>query len=337
MAEEFLSQDEVDALLSGTDDEEAALEPETSAAPEASRSYHVLEREVLRTTPLPAMEAAHERFARQLKFVVSGFVRRPVGIALDHTKVLRYGEFLGSLELPCSFTIVKVNPLRGNALLICEPALVFALIETLFGGVGKLESTLEGREFSATERSVIEAMIRRVGQAYQHAWQDTYPLSLEIVRSENKPQFATVAASDDLVVTTRCVVEINGLSGAFYLCVPNVTLDPIRDSLTATTSKDQLSLEPVWTERLSDQLQVAEIELVTTLAEVDLTFGELINLSVGDFIELDLNEQIEVRVNDVPFMKCRYGTNQGRYAVKVNEFITPTDNLLNGVNHERVA
>ncbi len=70
------------------------------------------------------------------------------------------------------------------------------------------------------------------------------------------------------------------------------------------------------------------------LANTELTFGELINLSAGDFIELDLAEQVEITVNDVPFLSCNYGTNQDHYAVKVDRFLTPADEVLHGVTHD---
>jgi len=213
---------------------------------------------------------------------------------------------------------------------------VFSLIETLFGGAGKLAASLDGRSFSPTERSVIDATVRRVSEAYRLAWHDTYPLSLELGRSESKPQYAIVAAPDDLVITLRCLIDINGLSGAFHLCLPNVTLDPIRSTLTSNTSKDQLTMDPIWTERLSEQLAVAELEMTATLAQINLSFGELINLSAGDFIELDLADAVQVSVNNVPFLHCHYGTNNGQYAVKINDFLTPTEQVLSGVNHDRV-
>lgn len=335
MADEFLSQDEVDALLTGTDEDDAAAVTEDAADKPAARSYDLLEREHLRNSRLPAMDAAHERFGRELKRSLSGFVRTNAAVSLGAAQVQRYGEFMESLELPCSFTIVKINPLRGNGLMICEPGLVFSLIETMFGGAGKLAASLEGRSFSPTERSVIEALVRRVSEAYRVAWHDTYPLSLELVRSESQPQYAIVAAPDDLIVSLRCLVDINGQSGAFHLCLPNVTLDPIRSTLTTNISKDQLTTDPIWTERLSEQLAVAEIEMSASLAQINLSFGELINLSVGDFVELDLAEAVEVSVNNVPFLDCHYGTNNGRYAVKINNFLTPTEQVLSGVSHDR--
>lgn len=338
MSDDFLSQDEVDALLSGTDDSaDEGLPENDTAEQETANPYPFVNRERLIPARMPAMEAANERFGRELRTAMSTFVRRAAEVSIGEPQIQSYSEFIDALELPCSLTIVKVNPLRGNGLLVCESALVFALIETLFGGRGKLESSLEGRGFSPTEISVTEALIQRIAQAYQSAWKDSYPLSLEVVRLESQPRRAQIARDEDGVVTLRCMININGLAGAFHLCIPYATLDPIRSTLYSTVNKDQLCTDPIWTERLGEQLSIAELELTAKLADTELTFGELIALQKGDFIELDLAEQIEVLVRETPFLSCHYGTNQGRYAIKLDHFLTPTENVLNGVTDDRSA
>ncbi|MGH1360185.1 MAG: flagellar motor switch protein FliM [Burkholderiaceae bacterium] len=339
MADEFLSQDEVDALLSGTEDEEQAADADSEAAPPdpeaaAGKSYDLLNRERLISGHMPALEAAHDRFGRQLGNSISAFLRRPSEISVGTSKVQRYADFIDALKLPTSLTIVQINPLRGKGLMVCEPDLIFALIETMFGGAGKHSAEFEGREFSPTERSVANALVRLITETYRLAWQEAYPLSLDPVRTESQPKYAEVAGPDDAVVTFRCLIDVAGLSGAFHLCLPYTTLDPIRSTLYSTINKDQLNTDPVWTEKLSEQLEIAEIELVAKLANTELTFGELINLSAGDFIELDLAEQVEITVNDVPFLSCNYGTNQDHYAVKVDRFLTPADEVLHGVTHD---
>lgn len=340
MADEFLSQDEVDALLSGTEDEEQAQDTESEASTTDAEStpgtrYDLLNRERLIRSHMPALEAAHDRFGLSLGDTISAFLRRTSEISVGASKVQRYADFIDSLKLPTSLTIVKINPLRGNGLLVCEPDLVFALIETMFGGAGKHSAEFEGRDFSPTEKSVTNALVRLISESYRMAWQEAYPLSLEPVRTETQPKYAEIALADDAVITLRCLIDVAGLSGAFHLCLPYTTLDPIRQTLYSTVKKDQLSTDPVWTEKLSEQLEIAEIELVARLADTELTFGELINLSAGDFIELDLAEQVEVTVNNVPFLSCNYGTNQDHYAVKVDTFLTPANELIKGVTDER--
>ena len=62
---------------------------------------------------------------------------------------IKFGNFMRSLPVPSSIDIIRVDPLRGNALVIVETKLVFALIDSFFGGRGAGTMKVEGREFTA--------------------------------------------------------------------------------------------------------------------------------------------------------------------------------------------
>ena len=57
--------------------------------------------------------------------------------------VQRYSAFLRELAVPTNFNIVAIRPLRGSGLVVCEPSLVFGVIDTLFGGVGKFQTRIQ--------------------------------------------------------------------------------------------------------------------------------------------------------------------------------------------------
>jgi flagellar motor switch protein FliM len=79
---------------------------------------------------------------------------------------------------------------------VCEPALVFGVIESLYGGIGKFQTRIEGRDFSATEQRVINRMVDVITDEYKKAWVGIYPLELDYQRSEMQPQFANIATPE---------------------------------------------------------------------------------------------------------------------------------------------
>ena len=60
---------------------------------------------------------------------------------------------------PASVILVSVRPLRGSGLIVCDPTLVFAVIDALFGGAGKFHTRIEGRDFSPTETRIITRLV----------------------------------------------------------------------------------------------------------------------------------------------------------------------------------
>ncbi len=330
MADEFLSQDEVDALLAGVNDEEPAVTEQPAEPQGAVRDYDLSRQERIVRGRMPTLEIVHERFSRNVRTGFFEFVRRNPDITVALPQVQKYSVFLGSLTIPANLNIVQVKPLRGSGLIVFEPQLIFAIIDCLFGGNGKTATRIEGREFSATENRIIRCLVDIVIDSYQKAWSGVYPMDLEYVRSEIQTQFASIASPNDIVVSTRFKVEIGGAVGSIHLCIPYSTLEPIRDVLFSTANADQGAHNRSWVSKLGAQLELAEIELTAELANTHITFGEVYNLRVGDFIELELDQTLDVKVNNVPFLRCTYGTTGGNYAVKIDEFLTRADELVPG-------
>jgi len=86
--------------------------------------------------------------------------------------------------------------------------------------------------------------------------------------------------------------------------------------------------------KLSQQIKAAEVELVAELGHARASVADLIRLKAGDFIELDLNETLIAKVDGVPVFDCRYGVSNGRYAVKVQSFLTVNADETSGALHD---
>lgn len=331
MADQFLSQDEVDALLEG---ETPQPEAEQDLPPGTVRPYDIATQERIVRGRMPTLELVHERFARNLRVGLFNFMRRNPEISVGPVKVQKYSAFLRDIVVPTNINVMQVKPLRGSGLLICEPQLVFAIIDSLFGGDGRFHSRIEGRDFSATEQRIIERMLEVICGEYQKAWSGVYPLELEYTRSEMQPQFANIATPSEIVVTAKFEIEMGNTGGAMFLCIPYSTLEPIRETLYSALQGDAQASDRRWVVKLSRQIQSAEVELVAELAHARATVADLARLKPGDFVELDLRPTLITKVDTVPVFECRYGVSNGRYAIKVHSFLTGHADITDGAAHD---
>ena len=212
MNQQILSQDEVDALLQGITGESQKLEQEEQA--EGSiRNYDLANQERIVRGRMPTMEIIGERFARNIRIGLFNFIRKSPEVSINGIKVQKYSAFLREIVVPTNFNIVSVRPLRGSGLIVCDPSLVFAVIDALFGGVGKFHTRIEGRDFSPTEQRVIQRLVDCIITEYRGAWQGIYPLDLEYQRSEMQPQFANIATPSEIVVASSFTLEVGETSG----------------------------------------------------------------------------------------------------------------------------
>ena len=301
MSESFLSQEEVDALLEGVTGERIV------------RGH------------MPTMEIVNERFTRNLRVGLFNFIRRSPEISVGPVAVQRYSAFLRELAVPTNFNIVAIRPLRGSGLIVCEPALVFGVIDTLYGGIGKFQTRIEGRDFSATEQRVINRLVDVITTEYKKAWKGIYPLELEYQRSEMQPQFANIATPSEIVISTSFQLEIGDISGAIHFCFPYSTLEPIRDVLYSSTQGDSIEVDRRWVTVLTREIQAAEVTLVAELARADATVAQLLAMKKGDFIELDREPKIQATIDGVPIFECHYGTHNSKYAIRIDKALRGND------------
>jgi flagellar motor switch protein FliM len=321
MNEHILSQEEVDALLQGITGESQKLD-EAGGAAGPAREYDLASQERIVRGRMPTMEIVNERFARNIRVGLFNFLRKSPEISIGGTKVQKYGAFLREIVVPTNFNIVSMRPLRGSGLLVCDPTLVFAVIDALFGGAGKYHTRIEGRDFSPTEQRIIQRLVEVITAEYKKAWHGVYPLELEYQRSEMQPQFANIATPGEVVVVTSFTLEIGDAVGTIHFCFPYSTLEPIRDVLYSTVQGDSNEPDRRWVNLMTAQIQSASVEIVAELGHAPATVEQLLAFKAGDFIELDLHPGIEAKVAGVPIFECHYGTSNGKYALKVDQLLT---------------
>jgi flagellar motor switch protein FliM len=334
MNQQILSQDEVDALLQGITGESQKLEAEEAPA-SGVREYNLANQERIVRGRMPTMEIINERFARNIRVGLFNLIRRSPEVSIGGIKVQKFSAFLREIVVPTNFNIVSVKPLRGSGLIVCDPSVIFAAIDALFGGAGKFHTRIEGRDFSPTEQRVILRVVEVITAEYKKAWTGIYPLELEFQRSEMQPQFANIATPSEIVVSTAFTLEIGDITGTIYICIPYSTLEPIRDTLYSAMVGDAAEPDRRWVNLLTNQIQAAAVELIAELATAPATVEQLLAFKPGDFIELDMLPAIEAKVDGVPVFTCQYGTTNGHYAIKIDKTLTgPTVGWL-GEHHVR--
>ena len=323
MAREFLSQEEVDALLKGvtgeTEDEPPPPEPS------GVRPYNLAKQERIVRGRMPTLEIINERLARQLRLVIFNFIRRTEEITAGPVRVVKYSEFIRNLAVPTNLNLVQVKPLRGMALFVFDPNLVFLVIDNLFGGDGRFHTRVEGRDFTPTEQRIIQRLLELVFEEYEKAWRPVHSLSFEFVRSEMLPQFANIATPNEVVVATTFRIELGNGGGELHICMPYAMLEPIREKIYSATHGEQLDVDKRWVQLLSQQVKLAEVELVASLAHTTMKLEQILALREGDVIPLDIPPTIVATVDGVPVMECRYGVSNGQYALRVERLISPAE------------
>ncbi|CAM5190533.1 Flagellar motor switch protein FliM OS=Castellaniella defragrans OX=75697 GN=HNR28_000407 PE=3 SV=1 [Castellaniella defragrans] len=322
----MLSQDEVDALLAGVTGEEA---PEKAPAEEADgvRPYDLGSPDRVARHRMQTLELINERFARRLRSMFFGFMRRNADITVNAIKVQKYSDFERNLPVPSNLNMVNLKPLRGTGLFTFDPNLVFLVIDSLFGGHGRYNTRIEGRDFTNTEQRIIHRLLTLTLECYGEAWASIHPISFEYIRSEMHTKFANIGSGNDTVVVSSFNIELGSSGGKLNICLPYSMLEPIRDLLTRPLQQSASdAIDQRWTQQLSREVRSAEVELTAEFAQIETTIAELLHLKAGDVLPVEIQPTLVARVGGVPVLECGYGSFNGRYALRVRKTLAaPSD------------
>ncbi|WP_269532389.1 flagellar motor switch protein FliM [Chitinimonas sp. BJYL2] len=326
MADDILSQEEVDALLRGVTGEDE--DDGDSADLSAVRAYDIGRQERIVRGRMPTLEVINERFARNLRLGLFNFMRRSAEISVGPVRVQKYSEFIRNLVVPTNLNLIHMKPLRGTGLFIFDPDLVFLVVDNMFGSDGRYHVRVEGRDFTPTEQRIIQRLLEVVMEEYRKAWEPVFKTEFSYVRSEMNTQFANIATPTEVVVAFTFKIELGSGGGDFHVCFPYSMIEPLRDVLYSSMQADRMESDNRWVKLLSHEVQNSHVELIANLGKAQITLGQILELKAGDVIGIEIPDTIVAEVDGVPLIEGTYGTFHGQYALKVHQVLTTAENLM---------
>ncbi|MEP7312633.1 MAG: flagellar motor switch protein FliM, partial [Pseudomonadota bacterium] len=280
---------------------------------------------------LPALDMINERFARQLRTSLLAMLHRTPEISIPPIQTQRYTDYLASLPTPASINLAKVAPLPGNAVVVLEPKLVFAVIDNFFGGMGR-EVKIDGREFTGTDNQIIRMLLSQIFAGMKEAWAPVLPLELTQIKTETNPQFATFMSPTETVIVLRFHVELAGGGGDIHVVLPQPLIEPIQELLKGGLQTVPAEHDDSWAQTLRNELEETEIDLVTVLCQAKVTLGELLDLKPGDVVPCNFDGRATVLADGMPLLQGELGQQRGRQVVKVAQLIgRKTSNMLDAL------
>ncbi len=320
----ILQQDEVDALLRGLSGGEVEAEQDIPDDDSGVVTFDLANQDRIIRGRMPVLEIVNDRFARLATNNLANTMRKRVDINPISIDMSKFGDFMRSLPVPTSLSIFKMDPLRGNAILVVDSRLVFALVESFFGGSGS-QPKVEGRDFTPIEQAIVDRVVKIALSNLEDSWRPVHEVHLELIRSEVNPQFAAIVPPSDVVIVITFEVELENAIGSLIVCLPYSTLEPIRSKLHASFQSERLEIDHVWVSRFKERLLETPVELVVRLGRTKITGRQLVNLEEGDLLLLNTDEEdlIECEVEGVLKYYGIPGKVKANRALQITKAIEP--------------
>lgn len=318
---DLLSQDEIDALLHGVDDVEEDEVEEGSVDSGSALEYDFSSQDRIVRGRMPTLEIVNERFARHMRISLFNMMRRSAEVSINGIQMIKFGEYIHTLFVPTSLNMVRFRPLKGTGLITMEARLVFILVDNFFGGDGRYHAKIEGREFTPTERRIIQMLLKLIFEDYKEAWAPVMDVSFEYLDSEVNPAMANIVSPTEVVVISSFHIELDGGGGDFHVSLPYSMLEPIRELLDAGVQSDKEDTDLRWSKALRDEILDVNVALSTHMMSMDLPLESIMNFKNGDIIPIEMPEFITVLIEELPTFRAKLGRSRDNMALKITSKI----------------
>ena len=285
MADEILSAEELDALLSNV---------EETGQDGRKREKRVLEYDFVRPNKLSgeqlrSLQRLHESIAQNATMMLSTYLRINLEVNIVSLGELTFEVFRNSLPNPTVINVLSLAPLPERALATMDMKLAFSLLDRMLGGPGKPLAKV--RPLTTIEQSLLDNVIKRMLDQVAAGWAELVSFNPVVEAREMDPQFVQVIPSSEMVLVSTFAISAPGdlEPGEVCFCIPFISLDGVMSRLSnqfrfASMHRDQTSAQATHLKRVVTD---STLPLTTILGTTSLTLDEIMALNVGDVLVLD--------------------------------------------------
>ena len=321
MADDVLSQSEIDKLLSAiSTGDVSAEEIKKEDEQKKVKVYDFKRPDKFSKDQIRTLYMLHENFARLLNTYLSTHLRTMVNVEVASVEQLTYQEFIQSLTNPSVIGVVAVPPLKGNIIMEINTGISFSIIDRVLGGKG--ENTIKPRVLTEIEIAIMRRVIDRALDQLKEVWTNVVRFEPKLEATEDNPQFVQIVPPSDMVVIITLQMKVGDVEGFMNICMPYLVLEPVMSKLTTTfwvASSVSREDNPEQVEVLKRRTEKTYVPFIVELGEINISIREFLTLGFGDVLQLDtkVKDELRCKVGTHTKFYCRPGTSGKRSAVQI--------------------
>lgn len=318
MADQILSQEEIDALLNAMGSGEVDMAEEKADIKSLAKPYDLTSQSVMLRDQFDALDEVYDKFVSLLNNDLTSTLQRNIEVKVVSKEVVKFGEFIKAFSNPTGFNIYSMDPMIGSALLAVEPNLVFSLIDCMFGGDGKPLQKI--REFTQIESRMLKRFSFDILQNLEKAWDVVYKIKVNLKKTETKPEFVNLVNPNDLLIIVVFSISGSEFTGNIHVATPYLMLEPVKDKLSSTYLREK-ERSHSFGSQLRHLLKATDVRLVAELGRTNCTIKDILTFDIDDVIRLNTGPQdaVVLTVQNVPKYSGMAGIVKGCRAVQVKD------------------
>ena len=321
---EFLSQDEIDALLDIAeqgDDIDGTNPLDKFTAKEKNYSiYDFKKPNRVTLDQLKALTTMHDKMLREFTNDLSSMLRKVVDVKLTSIEQMTYGEFILSIPQVTSLSTLSMKPLDGRIVIECNPTISHKVIADLLGsGAVNTMDNLD-RELTEIEIKVLEHFYKMFIKILYKTWSDVSSLNFKIESSDTNANAIQIVSYHDIVLLVVFEITIDEDSGFLSICYPISYIEPLLNKIVDKIFSEGKNKKLSRKQDIKTLISGARMKIEPIMAETEMTTLEILNLKEGDVIVFNKNAASPdsiVYVNKKEKFSAVCGISNNRKAIEI--------------------
>ncbi len=288
---EFLSQDEIDALLDIAEQGEDIESPiEKVVSKEKNYSiYDFKKPNRITMEQLKAFSTMHDKMLRDFINDLSSMLRKIVDVKLYSIEQMTYGEFILSIPQITSLNTLSIKPLEGRIVIECNPAISHKIIAELLGSGAVNTSDNVDRELTEIEIEVLEHFYKMFTRNLFKTWVDISNINFKIESRDTNANAIQIVSDHEIVLLVVFEIIIDEESGFLSICYPLSYFEPLLNRVVEKIFSEGKNRKTSRKRDIKTLISGAKMKVESVMAETELSALEIINLKVGDVIVFNKN------------------------------------------------
>lgn len=204
-----------------------------------------------------------------------------------------------------------------------DRALVSAVVEAFFGGVGEEAQAPEPTHLSPIETRIAEVIAEQAIKAMSAGFADVLPTSFSLEPLRAEPDASPLGKPGTAVLVAALVLRGIGRQSELDIAIPRAALEAFKDRLTAAPRVEDAASDPEWSDRFEAEISRTNMRLQAIIAVPTMNLRDLADLRRGHVLALPAGAKANVGLSCAgdPLFRCELGQSAGFYTVRIEEVL----------------
>lgn len=280
---------------------------------------------------MPMLRVIFERAAIACGEDIASLADPPPQLVLQDLQSGVAGELLAKYDGNSVFGILHASRWSARLAACLDRRAMFAIVDMMLGSDGSQPPYDADRPFSRIEMRIAEVFLARLAKALETGLAGVAETPLSLEATLDHVDFDAIGKANNPMVLARYRLEAGPAAGEIVVAVARAALNPHRQALARTPTKEASAADPRWREQMQTEVTRAQVVLNAILDERPGTLGEVASFGVGKIVELNATASGRVRLecNGEPLLWCHLGKSQGKYTLRVDEPVDREQEFMN--------